>query len=159
MTATARCAFTRFDLAKTGLPKTWKDTNPRQFWSSRSRVRASRCLWQLKAKLHCKNIGRPPGRLLCSCWNGCALEHRDAFDVNRVPFNVSGHGNVMSIVLLEGVGIVHRQDLLVLVGNDDWLGAGFDALLRARIPGRVSLLAATLGFDGPAGHGLRIGVK
>src|SRR5208282_4853177 len=99
---------------------------------------------------------RPPALQLLE-W--LALEHRDAVNVDRVPFNVSGHGNVMSIVLLEGVGIVHRQDLLVLVGNDDWLGAGCDALFRACLRARVGSLNATLRVANPAVHGLGIAGK
>ena len=88
-----------------------------------------------------------------------ALEHLDAVHVNLVAVDVSGHGNVMSVVILEGIGIVHRQDLLVLVGNDDRAGAGFDAFLGACFRARVGSLNATLGVADPAVHGLGIAGK
>ena len=55
-----------------------------------------------------KNIGRPQRPPFFNLLGSLVLEHRDTVNVNRVPFNVPGHGNVMSIVILEGIGVVHR---------------------------------------------------
>src|SRR5258708_34455026 len=57
------------------------------------------------------------------------LKHLDAVNVALVPVDVTGHGNVMSFVTLEGIGIVHRQNLLVIVSNDNGVGATCEALL------------------------------
>jgi hypothetical protein len=69
--------------------------------------------------------------LYCTSIPSLALKHLDAVDVDLVPIDVPGHGDVMPFVTLQGIGIVHRQDLLVSVGNDDWAGASCDALLSA----------------------------
>jgi thiazole synthase len=83
-----------------------------------------------------------------------ALQHLDAVNVDLVAVDVSSYGNVMPVVILEGIGIVHRQDLLVAVGNDDCTGAGSDALFRACFSACISSLNSTLGIANPAVHGL-----
>src|SRR3984893_6313078 len=87
------------------------------------------------------------------------LEHLDAIDVDLIAVNVPGHGNVMSFVTLEGIGIVHRQNLLVSVSNDDCAGAGCDALLCASLRTRIRSFNAALRLADPAVHGLGIAGK
>ena len=87
------------------------------------------------------------------------LKHLDAVNVDLVAVDVSGHGNMMSIVLLKGIGIVHRQNLLVLVGNNLRAGAAFNALLSASVIFRVVSLNASLGVAHPAVHRLGIAGK
>ena len=64
--------------------------------------------------------------------------------MDLVAVDVPGHGNVMSEVIFKGIGIVHRQDLLIFVGNDNRAGASCDALLRACFRARVGSLAPHL---------------
>src|ERR1019366_2039133 len=84
-----------------------------------------------RPSLHYKNIGRPIGPPFLHLLDSLVLQHLYAVNVDLGAVNVSGHGNVMSIVLLQGIGIIHGQDLLVSVGNDNRAGALFDALLCA----------------------------
>ncbi len=63
--------------------------------------------------------------------------------MNLVAVYVPSHGNVMSLVPLDRVRILHRQDFLVLVGNDNRAGSAFDALLRACCRAGISSLNAT----------------
>src|ERR1700688_3492523 len=100
-------------------------------------------------------LARPPRTSIRSL----ALKHLDAVDVNLVPVNVPGHGNVMSFVTLKRIRIVHRQNLLVSVGNDDWVGAGCDALLCASLRTRIRSLNAALRVADPAVHGLGVAGK
>ena len=87
------------------------------------------------------------------------LKHLDAVNVDIVPVNVPSHGNVMSFVTLERIRIVHRQNLLVSIGNDDWVGAGCDALLCTSLRTRVRSLNAALRVANPAVHGLGVAGK
>src|SRR6266404_7375479 len=87
------------------------------------------------------------------------LKHLDAVNVDLVPVDVPGHSNVMSFVTLEGIGVVHRQDLLVSVSNDDWAGASCDAFLCASLCTRVGSLNATLRVTNPAVHRLGVAGK
>src|SRR5271166_989296 len=116
--------------------------------AKRAALRAAQCfLWKPRASR--------PSRFSDSS----ALEHLDRVNVDLVPVDVPGHGNVMPIVLLKGIGIVHRQNLLVFVGNNNWAGAGRDALFCAGFRTGIGSFDATLGVANPAVHGLSIGSK
>src|SRR5437879_7918789 len=103
-------------------------------------------------------LARPPGPLL-HLYPSLALKHLDAIDVDLVPVDVPGHSNVMSFVTLEGIRVVHSQDLLVSVSNKNCLFASCDALLCASLCTRVGSLNATLRVTNPAVHGLGVAGK
>jgi hypothetical protein len=86
-------------------------------------------------------------------------DHLQAINVDLIPIDMAGHGNVMSLVTFKSIGIIHRQYLLVFVGNNNWAGTLFDALLRACGMVRASPLDATLGIANPAVNGLGIARK
>lgn len=46
-----------------------------------------------------KNFGRPQEPPVLHLLNSSALQHLDAFDVNLVAVNVTGYGNMMTVVL------------------------------------------------------------
>src|ERR1700687_1699581 len=87
------------------------------------------------------------------------LEHLEAVNVDLVAVDVAGHGNVMPLVTLEGLGIVHRQNFLVSVGNKHCFFTGCDALLCACLRTRVGSLNAAFRIADPAVHSLGIAGK
>src|ERR1700736_5092326 len=103
-----------------------------------------------------KNIGGPPRSPYSHLLDSLLLKHFDTVNVDLVAVDVPSHGNMMSFVTLEGIRIVHRQDLLVSVANHDRAGAGCDAFLCASLRTRVGSLNATLRVADPAVHGLGI---
>jgi len=87
------------------------------------------------------------------------LEHLHTVDVNLVTIDVSGHGNMVPIVLLKSVRIIDRQDLLVGICDDYWRGPGSDALFRACFSLSVGPLNATFRVTDPPIDSLRISGK
>src|ERR1700686_860872 len=87
------------------------------------------------------------------------LEHLDAINVDLVTVDFSRHGNVMSVVVLEGIGIVHCQYFLISVADDDRTGARFDALFSAFGPVRTGMFGPAFRVADPALHSLRVAGK
>jgi len=87
------------------------------------------------------------------------LQHLHAFNVDLVAVDVSSYSDVMSVVLLESIGIVDGEHLLIFVSDDDGTGAGCDAFFGAGFRFLVGSLDSTLGVADPAIHGLGIAGK
>src|ERR1700676_4253004 len=136
----------------------WKASSDRAAIDKQTQNRAAQAAAQC-LKMEGRASRPSPPTPYCTSTAPVTLEHLDAIDVDLIAVHVPGHGNVMSFVTLEGVGIVHRQNLLVSVRNNDCAGAGCDALLCASLRTRIRSFNAALRVANPAVHGLGIAGK
>jgi len=72
------------------------------------------------------------------------LQHLHAVDVDRISLYRSRHGDVMSFVAFQGIGVFDHQDFLVGVGHYYHLRAALQAFLGAGFSFRVRALRTAL---------------
>src|SRR3977135_4176835 len=84
------------------------------------------------------------------------LQHFDAIDVNIVAVYFPAHSNMMSVMPFKGIWIIHGQNFLISIGDNDRAGSGLNALLGACSTTCAGILAPALGIADPAVDGTRI---
>src|SRR5258706_11237689 len=89
-------------------------------------------------------------------FSGFPLQHLGAIHVDAVTLDLPGDCDVVPFMPLQRFRIAHRQNLLILVGDNDHLRAFSDALFRAFRGAFMRSLYAALGITDPTIDGRRI---
>src|SRR3954466_1187821 len=81
-------------------------------------------------------------------------DHFDLIDVQAAVHHRTGDLHMVAFMAFDGVLVMDSDDFLLVVGDQDGLGAAPDAGLGARFALGVRALGAAFVVHYPAGHGV-----